>query len=180
MVRRYRDTPVDPEAIERIVAALLRGPTAGNSRGVAVVVVTDAGTRRSIAALAGEPAYLDRGFDPWLSPAPVHLVICVEPQRYRERYREPDKDPSALAIPWWWVDGGAAMVLGALAAVDESLAAGFLGGHRLQGVHELLGIPSGVEVLGVLTVGHPAPDRRTRSLGRSQRHEAVHRERWNG
>jgi nitroreductase len=178
MVRRYTPDPVAPESIERIVSSITSGPTAGNTRGVAVVVVTEEATRHRVAALAGERAYRERGFDPWLSSAPVHLVLCVDPRRYRERYGEPDKDAAALAIPWWWVDGGAAMVLGALAAVDEGLAAGFLGGHRLDGIHDLLGIPTPVEVVGLLTVGRPAPDRRSASLHREPTGRAVHRQRW--
>jgi hypothetical protein len=70
------------------------------------------------------------------------------------------------------------MVLAALAAVDEGLAAGFLGGHRLGGVGDLLGIPAGAEVLGLLTVGHPAPDRRSSSLDRPAPPRRVHREVW--
>jgi nitroreductase len=178
MVRRYRDRPVDPESIERIVGSICRSPSAGNAQGVSVIAVTDAATRSAIAELAGESDYVERGFEAWLSPAPVHLVLCADPGRYRERYAEGDKDASALEVPWWWVDGGAAMMLGALAAVDEGLAAGFLGGHRLGGIHGLLGIPTGVEVLGLLTVGHPAPDRRSSSLRRPQRSDRLHREQW--
>jgi nitroreductase len=178
MVRHYTGEPVGPAALDRIAAAAVGGPTAGNSGGVSVVVVTDAATRGRIARLAGEPGHTARGFDPWLSSAPAHLVLVVEPDRYRARYDEPDKDPAALAIPWWWVDGGAAMVLAALAAVDEGLAAGFLGGHRLGGVGDLLGVPPGAEVLGLLTVGHPAPDRRSSSLDRPTPARRVHRESW--
>jgi len=93
----------------------------------------------------------------------------VEPDAYRRRYTEPDKDPAALALPWWWVDGGAALALVLLAAVDEGLAAGFLGAHALPGLAAALGLPPGVEPLGVITVGHPhpveAPTRRRRRPG---------------
>jgi len=180
MVRRYRPDPVDPPALDRIAAAATRGPSAGNSQGVVVVVVTDRERRAAIADLAGEAGYVQRGFDPWLSPAPAHLILCVEPRRYRDRYAEADKDPSALAIPWWWVDGGAALSLMLLAAVDEGYGAGFLGGHRLAGIHGLLGIPGDVAVVGLVTVGVPAPDRRSSSLRRGRRPDAelIHIERW--
>jgi nitroreductase len=180
MVRRYRDEPVDPEALGRIAAAATRGPSAGFAQGVSVVVVTDPATRAAIAGLAGESGFVARGFHPWLSVAPAHILLCVDPEAYRERYREADKDPAALGLPWWWVDGGAALSLLLLAAVDEGYAAGFLGGHRLSGVHSLLGIPAGIEVLGLVTVGLPVPDRRSSSLDRGRRPiaELVHHERW--
>jgi nitroreductase len=178
MVRRYLPDPVDPAALERIAAAATCGPSAGHAQGVSVVVVTDAATRAAVAALAGEAGYTERGFEPWLSGAPAHLVLCVEPEVYRARYAESDKDPAALEIPWWWVDGGAGLGLVLLAAVDEGYAAGFLGGHRLEGVHDLLGIPGDVAILGLVTVGMPAPDRPSSSLRRGRRPRRVHRGRW--
>ena len=180
MVRRFRPDPVPPELVARITAAVRRGPSAGYAQGVSVVVVTDPVQRAAIADLGGEAEYRERGFEAWLSPAPVHLVLCVEPERYRARYDEPDKDPAALDIPWWWVDGGAALSLVLLAAVDAGLAAGFLGAHTLPGLGTLLGIPAGIEPLGVVTIGYPAPDRRSSSLERGARpeHEVVHPERW--
>jgi len=180
MVRRYRTDPVGPDALERIVAAAHRGPSAGYAQGVSLVVVTDAPTRSAIAESAGEPEWLNRGYDPWLSAAPVHLVLCVEPETYRDRYAESGKDPAALDIPWWWVDGGSALMLILQAAVDEGLAAGFLGAHAVPGLHDLLGIPTAVEVLGVVTIGHPLADRRSSSLDRGPRPaaEVTHRERW--
>ena len=182
MVRRYRTDPVDPDALERIVEAAHRGPSAGNAQGVSLVVATEAPVRLAIAALAGESQWLERGYGPWLSAAPVHLVLCAEPEIYRARYAEPGKDSAALDIPWWWVDAGAALLLILQAAVNEGLAAGFLGAHAVPGLHNLLGIPADVEVVGVVTVGHPIPDRRSSSLDRGPRPaaEVTHREHWNG
>lgn len=180
MVRHFRPDPIPEATIEAIVAAIRRGPSAGYAQGVSLVVVTSAERRAAIAALAGEQAWVARGKDPWLSTAPVHLVLCVEPGRYRSRYQEPDKDPAALEVPWWWVDGGAALMLGLLAAVDTGLAAGFLGAHAVPGLDRLLGIPPEVEVVGIITVGLPAPHALSRSLRRGRRSDGVHREAWEG
>lgn len=180
MVRRYRPEPIDPAALARIARAALRGPTAGHSQGVSVVVVTDAGRRAAIARLADEEAWVARGRRPWLSPAPAHLVLCVEPAAYHRRYAEPDKDPAALAVPWSWVDGGAALSLLLLAAVDEGLAAGFLGAHALPGLAELLGLPEGVTPLGVVTVGHPAQEEERAPRRRRPDSELLHGEHWGG
>ena len=56
-----------------------------------MVVVTEPENRREIARLAGEDEYVAAGMDPWISQAPVHIVICVSKQIYFERYAEPDK-----------------------------------------------------------------------------------------
>ena len=70
------------------------------------------------------------------------------------------------------------MMLLLLAAVDEDLAAGFLGSHNLRDLSTLLAIPDDVAPIGIVTIGHPAPDRRSASLKRGRRTDAIHRERW--
>ncbi len=184
MVRHYQDRPVPSEAIRRIVDAGLSAPSAGYSQGQSLIVVTDGRIRAAVARLAGEPRYLDQDFEPWLSSAPVHLVVCVSAEAYRRRYRRPDKASSMAAddwpVPYWWVDAGATLMAILLAAVDEGLGAGFLGAHAAPGLENLLDIPTHTAPVGVVTLGYPAPDRRSASLdrGRRPRSETVHHQRW--
>lgn len=183
VVRSYTGEPVDSAALERILDTARRGPTAGYAQGVHLVAVTDADQRHRVAGACGEADYVARGFAPWLSRAPVHVIPCVRVGDYAARYAEPDKAGSAAPdeweVPFWWVDGGAALMLLLLAAVDEGLAAGFLApdGPALRAV---LDIPADVDPLGVVTIGHPAPDRRSGSLARGRRPpgEVIHRDRW--
>ncbi|MFQ5522728.1 MAG: nitroreductase family protein [Acidimicrobiia bacterium] len=185
MVRNYTSDPVDSAALQRIASAALRAPSAGNSQGIAVVVVTDPQRRAAIARLAGEEEYVARGFDPWISRAPAHLVIAVSEKIYRDRYSEPDKlgpdgKPIEWPVPYWWVDAGAAMMAVLLAAVDEGLAAGFLGVHSTPDLGKLVGFPDHFFPIGVVTIGHPAPDRRSSSLDRPKRgpEERIRWETW--
>ncbi|HEX7100367.1 MAG TPA: nitroreductase family protein [Acidimicrobiia bacterium] len=187
MVRNYRDDPVDRDTLTRIAEAALRAPSAGFSQGQAVVVVTDPEIRSKIAAAANEEEYVARGFDPWISKAPAHIVLCVSEEAYHRRYRMPDKldaDGNEIEwpIPYWWVDIGASLMAVLLAAVDEGLAAGFLGTHAISDLRSLLGVPDEFTPIGVVTVGHPAPDRRSSSLdlGRRPRHTVLHWQRWGG
>lgn len=184
MVRNYRPDPVPDDVIDRILDLARRGPSAGFTQGQAFVVVTDAEVRAEVARLAGEEEYVAAGFDPWISRAPVHLVICTSEEAYHRRYREPDKlGPDGeidWPVPYWWVDAGANLMLVLLAAVDEGLAAGFLGLHALPGLRRLLGIPEEWTPIGVVTLGYAAPDRRSGSLRRGRRPwgDVVHREGW--
>jgi nitroreductase len=185
MVRNYASDPVPPDALDRIVDAGLRAPSAGNSQGFGFVVVTKPETRKAIAELAGEEDHMARGFDRWISRAPAHIVITVSEQVYRDRYREPDKlGPDGREMEWpvpfWWVDAGAAMMAILLAAVNEGLGAGFLGAQSVPDLGELLSIPRRHTPIGVVTVGFPRPDRRSSSLdrGRRPRDSMVHRETW--
>lgn len=172
MVRAYTGEPVDPEALERILDLARRAPSAGFSQGQAFVVVTDPDRRQALAAACHEPEYLARGFEPWLSRAPAHVIPCVEPQRYHRRYAEPDKahsvPPAEWDVPFWWVDGGQALQLMLLAAVDEGLAAGFVTVDASR-IRPLLNLPAEVLPLGLVTIGHPAADRPSGSVARGRR-----------
>lgn len=186
MVRNYDpDQPVLRAALERIVAAAQRAPSAGFSQGQRLVVVTDAGVRQRIAEICGEPDYVAAGFDPWVSRAAALIVPCVSEAAYHARYREPDKlqdDGSEIdwPIPYWWVDIGATWLLILLATIDEGLAAGFLGTQRVDDLRRELGIPAEFTPVGVVTIGHPAPDRRSGSLKRGwvRPTDFAHWERW--
>jgi nitroreductase len=186
MVRNYDpDRPVSREALERIAAAAQRAPSAGFSQGQRLVVITDPDRRRRVAELCDEPEYVEAGFDPWISRAPALFVPCVSEEIYHARYNEPDKRPPGepeieWPVPYWFIDVGATVMLILLAAVDEGLAAGFLGTHRFPELSAELGIPSDLQPVGVITVGYPLPDRRSGSLKRGwvKADDFVHWERW--
>ena len=88
-------------------------------------------------------------------------------------------------MPYWFVDAGAAMMLVLLAAVDEGLAAAFVGHPDQEKIlRELLDLPDDVVPIGVTLVGHPAEDpdaeRAKRVFAERRRpfEQIVHRERW--
>lgn len=183
MVRAYCPEPVDEAALERILEAARRAPSAGNTQGQAYVVLTEASDRRAVADACGEPAYTAKGFAPWLSQAPVQVLVCAEPQTYHARYAEADKaasrKPADWPVPYWYVDAGAGLMLLLLAAVDEGLAAGFCDVGDRPALHARFGIPDEVVIVGVVTLGHAAEkQRRSGSLQRGRREGVVHRDRW--
>jgi len=192
MVRNYTEEPVPREALERIVDRGRRAPSGGFSQGARFVVVTDEETRRRIADLADEPGYVAGGFEPWISRAPVHVVVLMREDDYHDRYTQPDKleqtggEEIEWRVPWWWVDAGKAIMLLLLVAVDEGLGAGLFGvvGDRNDDVRDLLGAPEDLEVVGIVTIGHPAPEpneeRRKTRLREARRplDDVVRWERW--
>jgi nitroreductase len=186
MVRNYdSDKPVSRESLERIAAAAQRAPSAGFSQGQRVVIITDPDRRRRIAEICDEPAYVAAGFDAWVSHAPAILVPTVSEEIYHRRYQEPDKlqdDGTEInwPIPYWWVDVGATALLIHLAAIDEGLAAGFLGLEDYAELNSYLGIPPDQQPIGLVTVGYPMPDRRSGSLKRGwvTRADFAHWEQW--
>lgn len=185
MVRRFTDEPVAPDVIERIMELTRRAPSAGYTQGQSFVVVTRPDLKEAIAKLCGEEFYVEKGFDPFISQAPVLVVPCTSEAAYHNRYREPDKvrdDGSEIEwpIPYWHMDIGCAVMVLLLAVVDEKLSAGFAGSWDLAALRALLDIPAEVTPVGVIPIGHGAHDKPSPSLkrGRKPVKEQVHREKW--
>jgi nitroreductase len=185
MVRNFADQPVAPECVDRMLELAQRAPSAGFTQGQSFVVVTRPALKRAIADLCGEEHYVARGFHPFVSAAPVLIIPCTSEAAYHRRYQEPDKvsdDGTEIEwpVPYWHMDIGCSVMLLLLAAVDEGLAAGFAGVWDLAALRALLRIPDEVTPVGVIPIGHPAPDVPSPSLkrGRKPTVEYVHREEW--
>jgi nitroreductase len=165
MVRRYRPDPVPQDKIRRVVQVIRRAPSAGFSQGHRLVVMTDSELRRKLAEVA-EPWYLEHGFQPWISQAPVHIALGVREDSYHERYQEKDKtEPGGAEIAWpvpfWWFDAGALFILLQLAAIDEGLATGFYSPappDELAALADVAGLPADVALTGIVTLGYSAEE----------------------
>ena len=108
-------------------------------------------------------------------------------QAYLDRYAEPDKAATGLAVaerwpvPYWQVDTAFATMLVLLAAQDAGLGALFFGVFRgAEQLLEHLGVPPGHDLIGAIALGHPVADEPGRSVERDKRplSEVVHRGGW--
>jgi nitroreductase len=184
MVRTYDpNRPVPTELVTRALDLAVRAPSAGFTQGWDFVVLS---TPRQHALFWASTTDPHAEPDPWLQgmrSAPV-LVLCLsDPQRYLDRYAEPDKGwedraESRWPVPYWDVDTGMAALIVLLSAVDSGLGACFFGvppEDRLA-VLEAFGIPNDRRIVGVVSLGYPASDRASPSLRRGRRPltEVVH------
>lgn len=158
-IRRYEDRPVEPEHIEVLLRAAMAAPSAGNQQSWRFVVVTD---RAQLGLLAKATPYSGM-----LDGAPLAIVVCGDTtsQKYPEDY--------------WVEDTSAAMENLLLAAHATGLGACWLGYHpradRKDRAREILGLPDGVDTLGVASIGYPAE---TKPLGDRYEDGFVHHDRW--
>jgi nitroreductase len=177
MVRAYvPDRPVPDDVVTHMLEHAVRAPSAGFSQGWDFVVLRRAEDRQLFWSVTrdaeGEPDAWLRG----LSTAPVLILCLSDKDAYLDRYAAPDKgwtdrDERHWPIPYWDVDTGMAALLMLLTAVDEGLGACFFGvpEGRHQAVRTAFGIPANRRAVGVVSVGHAAPDRRSPSLRRGRR-----------
>lgn len=158
MVRFYEPREVPEAHLHAILDLARKAPSAGHSQGVRFAVVRAAEKRMEIARAYGEDEFLARGFKPWLSVAPVHLIVAVDEGSYRERYSRPDKktDPSKWSIPYPILDAGQALMTLYLAARRFGLGTGFLGSHAGPDLVVKMGLPASWRYVGLVTVGYPA------------------------
>ena len=184
-VRSYTGERVPRETLERIARAARRGPNAGYSQGLRLLVVADPQVIGALAAMQD-----DEPSRAWFGNAAAHVFVLTREQDYHDRYTQPDKlavtggEEVVWPVPFWHVDAGAALMLLWLAALEEGLAAGVYGVPVEEDarVRELLEIPDDLTVVAGVTVGHPAedPDRRRASSVFSQRRRAQDEVvRWN-
>lgn len=87
MVRHFTSEPVAEATVKRIVSMAQRAPSAGFSQGVVFVAVTDEATRKRVGEISSEETYVNAGFDPFISEAPVQIIICTSEQIYHDRYK---------------------------------------------------------------------------------------------
>lgn len=188
MVRAFTDEPVAPQVVDALVDLARRAPSAGNSQGMAYVVLSG-------------PAETARYWDvtlpterrgefrwPGLVTAPVLVVVLARPDAWVARYAEPDKATTGLGegtdvwpVPYWWVDAGMAVEHLLLGAVDAGLGACFFGLFDHEGdVLAALGVPTGWRAVGTVALGHSAPDSPGRSSARPRPalQEVIHRGFW--
>jgi nitroreductase len=187
MVRNYTDEPVDPAAVERMLANALHAPSAGFSQGWAFLLLDSRSDVERFWASATPP---DEGDDPWMAgmrQAPMIVVPLSHKQAYLDRYAAPDKgwtdrDESRWPVPYWDIDTGMAALLILLTATDEGLGACFFGipPEMTDSFRGEFQVPAEYTPIGAITVGNRAPDRRSPSLTRGRRPVAdvVHRGSW--
>jgi nitroreductase len=190
MVRNYdSDRPVPDELLDRLLDYAIRAPSAGFSQGWGFLVLTEPADRDRFWAAstppedAGEP-------DSWLAGlqrAPAIIVPLSNKKIYLDRYAADDKgwtdrDEARWPVPYWDIDTGFAALMMMLGAVDSELVTCFFGipPEQTATFRADFDVPIEYTPIGALSVGYPAPDRRSPSLRRGRRPltEVVHRGRW--
>jgi nitroreductase len=180
MVRNYDgDRAVDRSVIEQLFEYAIRAPSAGFSQGWQFLVLDTAEDRARYWS-----ATTDAGDEPdrWLrglQAAPVLILAMSDKDAYLDRYAEPDKgmtdrDEKDWPIPYWDVDTGMASLLILLGAVDAGLAGCFFGipAESTALVHSAFDIPDRLRLVGVISLGYGAQDRKSPSLKRGRRSTA--------
>jgi nitroreductase len=155
-IRQYAGKPVSPADIQALLEAGMAAPSASNLKPWHFVVIAE---RKTLKELAEAHPY-----GKMLAQAGAAIAVCGDP-KLSERY--------------WDQDGAAATENVLLAAASLGLGAVWLGCHprteRKSAIRKVLAIPEEVEILSLISIGHPAETKPARTQYDDTR---VHRERW--
>ena len=176
MIRTYDpDRPIPRETVDSLLNLAIRAPSAGHTQGWRFLVLDDITSRDRFWSATSD----DEAPDDWqrrLRTAPVLVLFFSDKRAYLDRYAEPDKgwtdrDEAHWPIPYWHVDTGMAAMIFLLAAQEAGLAACFFGvpAQRWESLFAAFEVPAELAPVGVVSLGHPAPDRRSPSLKRGRR-----------
>jgi len=131
MIRSYDMTrPVPPAAIDAVLAAALRAPSAGFTQGISFLVLSSDAERETFWRLTGDS---DTAWLRGMRTAPVLVLV-------------------------WTSEAGMASMAALLSAVDQHLGACFFGipADRIAVVRETFGVPASQLSVGVISLGYSA------------------------
>ena len=174
MCRSFLPDPMPDGLLTELLDQARRSPSAGNTQAVEFCVVDDP---ERYWQLTLTPERRAEFHWPGLLAAPVLVMVLTAPQRYVQRYAEPDKSHTGLGegtdawpVPYWWVDAGMAVQTLLIAAAAADLGSCFFGAfEHEEAVLAGLELPAGHRIVGTVALGYADKDRPSSSSQRPRR-----------
>ncbi len=151
-VRNYKETPVPPEVVRRIVEAGRLSGSGMNSQPWHFIVVDDRDTIRRLASIARTGPYIAQA--PWRLSSPLQKTKLAP------------------------ADAARAIQSMMLTAWADGVGSNWVGFTGLDDVKPLLGIPNDLEVLGIIPFGYPVQPGGKGKKNRKPLSEVAHRGRF--
>ena len=163
-VRQFADRPIDPGALDRIVAAGRRAHSSKNLQRWGFIVVQDRDRRRALSEVGPYAGHIAG------AAAAIALVT-------------PDPRANGQPLSLMWDLGGAAAQM-MLVAWELAIGSCPATVYEQERAREILGYPADMHCEYILSFGYPAdPSVLTappKAGGRRPQDEVVHQERWGG
>ena len=128
-MRNYKETPVPPELVRRIVEAGRLTGSAMNGQPWHFIVVDDKDTLKQLGNIART--------GPYIAQAPLAIVVAVQKTKFSA------------------ADAARAIQSMILTAWSEGVGSNWVGFMGLDDAKPLLGIPNDLDVLAVIPFGYP-------------------------
>lgn len=144
--RAYKADPVSDDILEYCLEAARLSPSACNKQPWRFVIVKDEDKRRQLC----EKGLLPFLPMPWTYQAPVIVALCAVQTTTVHKLAA-----MISGVKYHLIDCGIAGEHFVLAAEEKGLGSCWIGWFRERKVKKILGIPRGVKVISLLTLGYP-------------------------
>jgi len=161
-IRKYKDTPVEPEKIEQLLDAARLAPSWKNMQCWRFLVLSDPARRASL--LEAFPD--DNPGKKAIATAPTVIVVCADPAQ----------SGVENGIEYFIADTAIAFEHLSLAAHALGLGTCCMGWYDEGVIKSALGIPEGIRIIGVTPIGYP--DQEPKPRPRKELSEIAFFENW--
>jgi nitroreductase len=141
-IRAFATSPVSDEAVERILGAAIRAPSAGNRQPWHFLIVRNPRIKTALEVAAHGQSFVGE--------APVVIVVCAEPERSAARYGNRGRELYCLQ------DTAAAVEHILLAAAALGLGACWVGAFDEAAAAKAVQLPSHLRPVALVPLGVPA------------------------
>jgi nitroreductase len=149
-VRKYSETPVEREKIEKIIEAVHIAPSACNSQPWKIIIVDNQELKNEVAKATFSKAI---NFNKFTVEAPVIAVLVIEKAKLIAQIGGSIKD-----MEYPKIDVGIAAVHFCLQAAELGLGTCMIGWFDEKKIRQLLNIPEKRKIGLVITLGYPPAD----------------------
>ena len=178
MIRSFTTDPIPQEKIDTILQNFFRGPSAGFSQGIEILVLKEEKDIERYFNCLGPIEERQKGvLSKWskLENAKLILIPIAHKDTYLSRYAEKDKgwadkSESHWPVPFWLTDTAMASMIALLTVVDLELGALFVGLSTEPAIRKEFNIPDDYKPIGAMLIGNPdSSDPPSPSLKRGRR-----------
>ncbi|MFW9929127.1 MAG: nitroreductase family protein [Candidatus Thorarchaeota archaeon] len=185
MIRSFTKDLIPKEKVDQIITNFFKGPSAGFSQGVELLVLNNkADIERYFNCLGPKETRQQGVLSKWekLENAQLILIPLAHKEIYLERYAQPDKgwkdkSESHWPVPFWLTDTAMGAMIALLTIVDLGIGAVFVGLSEEPTVRKEFNIPDEYKPIGALLIGNPDlsdPPSPSLKRGRRKREDIVH------
>ncbi|MFO8055562.1 MAG: NADPH-dependent oxidoreductase [Bacteroidales bacterium] len=152
-IRKYKDTPVEPEKMENIYNAAFRASTTGGMQVYSIIKTEDPAMKKELHSIHfGQPMLLE---------APVTLTFLADFNRFNKWCEQRNATPcydNFMSFMTAAIDALIATQNACVAAEDQGLGICYIGTvtYQAKKLIELFDLPKGVVPVACITIGYPA------------------------
>ncbi|MBI5048844.1 MAG: nitroreductase family protein [Deltaproteobacteria bacterium] len=159
-IREFSDKDIEKDKLERLLETLRRAQSAANRQPWHFIII-EMDDRKNL-----NDCLTKEGF----KNAPIIIAACAEPQKAWIR--------KADVVNYAWVDVTIAITEMIGAATAEGLGTCWIAAIDPARVKDILGIPSYIEIVALIAIGHPLNPLLKEEKNRKPLEEIIHYGKW--